>query len=260
MARMEEYYKILHFLDIHDVDRIYPCEDYFLDDEGNNITFTGDSFLFKPNRESFSQVDYVEVLLESTESFNTSDLKFNFSEFPQGYAPLLILECDESVDVPINEPYKVVFKLKKSPTMTDPARNLTGIKSVELITSNNQSFKLYDIIFRNDNASFNLEELDRFIDDGKYYILSRLHMGYDELPEDLADHVYTAAAGYAWSSKWEFEARVMNDEQKNAKSYGKWLFAIVDTAIDDWKEANDISDEDELLVVDDIVTSRPLIW
>ena len=52
----------------------------------------------------------------------------------------------------------------------------------------------------------------------------------------------------------------MNDEQKNAKSYGKWLFAVVDDAIDLYKKANGIADDDEMLLLDDLVTFKWLRW
>ena len=107
---------------------------------------------------------------------------------------------------------------------------------------------------------YTLEQLDRFIENGRYYIASRLHITEAELPFELKDHVYTAAAGYAWLSVWEFEARIMNDEQKNAKSYGKWLFAEVDQAIADYKEMKGIADDDELFVMDDLVTYTWSKW
>lgn len=81
-----------------------------------------------------------------------------------------------------------------------------------------------------------------------------------EVPPELEDHVYTASAGYGWMSVWEYEARVMNDEQKNAKSYGKWLFAVVDDAIDLYKKANGIADDELLFVVPDLVTHRGVNW
>ena len=52
----------------------------------------------------------------------------------------------------------------------------------------------------------------------------------------------------------------MNDEQKNAKSYGKWLFAEVDQAIADYKEMKGIADDDELFVMDELVTYTESKW
>ena len=52
----------------------------------------------------------------------------------------------------------------------------------------------------------------------------------------------------------------MNDDTKNAMSYGKWLFATVDKAIEDYKFANGIADEEELFVHNELVTFRPLRW
>lgn len=262
MLKAKEYYKILHFLKVETADRFYPVEDYFyeLDDEGNEhkIIYEGDSFLFETNRESFVGMDYVEVLLEATESYNTSDLKLNLSEYTQGYDPLVVLSSETNFDLIPNTPKKVVFPMDKSQTMSDVSRNLTNIKSIELITPNNSDFKIYDICFRNDNATYNLEQLDSFYEDGKYYVLSRLHM--DTIPVELADHVFTATAGYGWMSTWEYDSRIMNDEQKDALSYGKWLFAQVDKAIDLYKKAHGIADDEELFVKDDIATSRYLHW
>lgn len=262
MLKAKEYYKILHFLKQETVDRFYPVEEYFyeVDDEGveSRIVFEGDSFLFATNHESFVGIDYVEVLLESSVSYNTSELHLNLSEYAKGYDPLVVLDADGDVDLVPNQPKKVVFRVVKSQTMSDASRNFTNIKSIELVTPDNTVFKVHDVCFRNNNALFTLEQLDSFYEDGKYYVLSRLHM--DAVPLELADHVYTASAGYGWMANWEYEARVMNDEQKDALSYGKWLFAIVDKAIDLYKSAHGIADDEEMFVKDDIATSRFLHW
>lgn len=259
MLRMEEYYKVLHFLEYDGIDRIYPCEKYFLDEDGNYTSYTG-SLLWETNRETFSGINYVSVLLESDKSFSTSELQFELSEYLQGYSPLLILNPDKEEVIEPNTPTKVVFKLIKSLKMVDESRNLTGVRSCQLKAPDDLNLIIHEIAFRNDNAQYTLEELERFIENGKYYIASRLHIEEEDLPFELKDHVYTAAAGYAWLSVWEFEARVMNDEQKNAKSYGKWLFAEVDSAIDNYKEMMGIADDDELFVMDELVGYTVFRW
>ena len=262
MLKTREYYKILHFLKVESVDRIYPVEEYFweIDEETGEevpIIYEGDSFLFKTNRQQFSGLDYVEVLLESSSMFDVKDIKLNISEYEQGYDPVLVLNADNH-EVVTDTPIKLVFRIRKSQTMSEASRNLTNIKSIELVTPNNSNFKIHEICFRDNNAPFTLEQLDAFYEDGKYYVLSRLHMS--EVPPELEDHVYTASAGYGWMSVWEYEARVMNDEQKNAKSYGKWLFAIVDQAIDLYKSANGIADDDVKFIKTDLVTSKYIRW
>lgn len=264
MRKMEEYYKVLHFLKYDDVDRLYPCEEYFIDydTDGNeiNVPYNDDNLIFQPNKDTFSGVDYIEVLLESSEKFNYGELKFSFSEFVKGYAPVMELDCVNEGAVQPNTVVKAVFHINPiDNSMSIPSRNLTGVRSLVLTTPNDSLFTIHDIIFRKDNATYTLELLDRFIENGKYYITSRLHTDYKTLPEELEDHVYTAAAGYAWSSVWEYEARIMNDEQKNAKSYGKWLFAEVDDAIANWKETMQI-DEDVVYVQDTLTSSLPLRW
>ena len=52
----------------------------------------------------------------------------------------------------------------------------------------------------------------------------------------------------------------MNDEQKNAKSYGKWLFAVVDQAIDSYKVAHGIADDEVLFVKHKLVKTKPFRW
>lgn len=262
MLKAKEYYKILHFLKVETADRFYPVEDYFYgtDSEGNEVKviYEGDSFLFETNRESFIGMDYAEILLESSEPYNTSELKLNLSEYIQGYDPLVVLDSETDFELIPNQPKKVVFPVPKSQTMSDASRNITNIKSIELVTPNNESTKIHEICFRNDNATYTLEQLDTFYEDGKYYVLSRLHM--ETIPPELVDHVYTATAGYGWMSTWEYDSRIMNDEQKDALSYGKWLFAQVDKAIDLYKKAHGIADDEELFVKEDISTSRPLWW
>lgn len=262
MLKTKEYYKILHFLKVESVDRIYPVEEYFyaIDEVTGDeypIIYEGDSFLFETNRQQFSGLDYVEVLLESSEDFSVDDLKLNISEYKEGYDPVVILDA-EPHEIVLDTPIKIVFKIRKSQTMSETSRNLTNIKSIELVTPNNSAFKIHEICFRDNNAPFTLEQLDAFYQDGKYYVLSRLHMS--EVPPELEDHVYTASAGYGWMSVWEYEARVMKDTQKNAKNYGQWLFATVDEAIDLYKKANGIADDEEMFVMDDLITYRRLRW
>lgn len=257
MLKTKEYYKILHFLKVESVDRIYPVEEYFFDDEDNPVVFDGDSFLFKTNRQQFSGLDYVEVLLESSVEDNGSNLHLNISEYEQGYDPVLVLD-GESKSIPVDTPTRIIFEIRKSQTMSEASRNLTNIKSIELVTPDNSNFKIHEICFRDNNAPFTLEQLDAFYENGKYYITSRLHMM--DVPPELEDHIYTATAGYCWMSVWEYEARVMNDDTKNAMSYGKWLFATVDKAIEDYKVANGIADDEEMFVMDNLVTWKPLRW
>ena len=262
MLKTKEYYKILHFLKVESVDRIYPVEEYFyeIDEETGEevpVIYEGNSFLFKTNRQQFSGLDYVEVLLESSVECDAENLTLNISEYEQGYDPRIVLTGEKKTISP-NVPTQVIFKIRKSQTMSETSRNLTNIKSIELVTPNNLDFKIHEICFRDNNAPFTLEQLDAFYENGKYYVLSRLHM--DSVPAELEDHVYTATAGYCWMSVWEYEARVMNDEQKNAKSYGKWLFAVVDDAIESYKVANGIADDEEMFVMTELTTSRPLRW
>ena len=202
-------------------------------------------------------MDYVEVLLEATSEYSSEDIKLNISEYTQGYDPKIILDAEPKTIEP-DVPTQLVFKIRKSQTMSETSRNLTNIKAIELITPNNSDFKIHEICFRDNNAPFTLEQLDAFYENGKYYVLSRLHM--ETVPPELADHVYTATAGYCWMSVWEYEARVMNDEQKNAKSYGKWLFAVVDDAIDSYKKAHGIADDEIIFIDTDLVTHRKVRW
>ena len=259
---MNEYYRIVHFLKDATVDRLYPCEDYFYeeDEEGklSPITYTGDSFLFETNRQTFVGIDYIEVLLESSQTYSTGDITFSISEYDECYDPEMILTPDEVVDLEPNSPKRIIFTLRKTITMSESSRDLTAVRSVRLDTPNDESTTIHEISFRCFNPKYTLEELDAFHENGKYYITSRLHM--TDVPDELIDHVYTATAGYAWMSVWEFSARVMNDDQKNAMSYGKWLFATVGSAIDAYKVANGISDDDEIFVKHEITHSVPLRW
>lgn len=263
MLKAKEYYKILHFLEVETMDRFYPVEEYFyaIDEETGEeypIIYEGDSFLFKTNRNTFTGFDYVEVLLECSVECATTDLHLNLSQYLEGYDPIVVLDAEDDGVIAPNTPKKVIFKIRKSQTMSEASRNLTNIKSIELITPNNRDFKIHDVCFRDNNAMFSLEQLDSFYEDGKYYVLSRLHM--KDVPDDLVDHVYTASAGYAWMSVWEYESRVMKDTQKNAKNYGQWLFAVVDEAIDLYKKANGILDDEILFVRPELVTYRGIRW
>lgn len=261
--KAKEYYKILHFLEVETMDRFYPVEEYFYrineeTGEEEPVIYEGDSFLFRTNRETFAGFDYVEILLESSVAHPIKDIHLNLSEYLQGYDPVVILDAEGEGNLPVDTPKKLVFRIRRSQTMSEASRNLTNIRSIELVTPSNTDFKIYDICFRDENAMFSLEQLDEFYDVGKYYILSRLHMA--EVPEELIDHIYTASAGYAWMSVWEYEARVMKDTQKNAKNYGQFLLAQVEEAIDLYKKANGIADDEEMFVMYELTTSRPIRW
>ena len=257
MLKMDEYYRIIHFLKDSTVDRLYPCEDYFYEEDENGelipTTYTGDSFLFDTNHQNFVGIDYVEVLLETSEPYSTKTMEFSISEYKNGYAPEMVLSADEEITLDADTPTKVVFTIRKTKTMSEASRDLTAVRSVELLTPNNQTTTVHEISFRCYNPKYTLEEFDAFYENGKYYIASRLHM--TEVPEELQDHVYTATAGYSWLSVWEHDARIMNDDQKNAMSYGKWLVAQVDKAIDSYKVANGISDDDVKFVKHEITKS-----
>lgn len=261
--KAKEYYKILHFLEVETMDRFYPVEEYFYrineeTGEEEPVIYESNSFLFQTNRETFSGFDYVEVLLESSVAHPLKDIHLNLSEYTQGYDPIVILDAEGTGNLTVDTPTKLVFRIRKSQTMSEASRNLTNIKSIELITPSNTDFKIYDICFRDENAMFTLEELDGFYENGKYYILSRLHM--EDVPLELMDHIYTAAAGYAWMSVWEYEARVMKDTQKNAQNYGQFLLAQVEDAIELYKKANGIADDEEMFVMYELTTSREIRW
>ena len=263
MLKSREYFKILHFLKVETMDRYYPVEEYFYEEDEETgeeipIIYEGDSFLFQTNRETFSGFDYVEVLLESSVPYSYSDIHLNISQYVQGYDPIVILDVEGEGELVADTPKKLIFRIRKTQTMSEASRDLTNIRSIEIVTPNNADFKIHDICFRDENAMFSLEQLDEFYENGKYYIRSRLHM--DEVPLELADHVYTASAGYAWMSVWEYEARVMNSSENNAISYGKWLFAQVNEAIDLYKKANGIADDEEMFIMSELVTSRKIRW
>ena len=148
MLKTREYYKILHFLKVESVDRIYPVEEYFykIDEETGEevpVIYEGDSFLFETNRQQFSGLDYVEILLQSSEPFNTDDITLNISEYKEGYDPVMILDGEPHDNIIEDTPVKIVFKIRKSQTMSESSRNLTNIKSIELVTPNNSDFKIY---------------------------------------------------------------------------------------------------------------------
>ena len=141
MLKPKEYYKILHFLEVETMDRIYPVEEYFysIDEETGEevpIVYENDSFLFETNRETFSGFDYVEILLESSVAYSISDIHLNLSQYRQGYDPIVVLDADGDGELPVGVPKKLVFPIKKSQTMSESSRNLTNIHSIEIDTPN----------------------------------------------------------------------------------------------------------------------------
>ena len=69
MLKSREYFKILHFLEVETMDRYYPVEEYFCEQDEETgeeipVIYEGDSILFETNRETFSGFAYVELILE----------------------------------------------------------------------------------------------------------------------------------------------------------------------------------------------------
>lgn len=250
---MKEYYSILHYLKEATVDAQYPCQSYFKDG-----VYDKPELLFETNHKSFDGIESVEVLLKADADFNSSDLTFSFSEYVDGYVPILTLTADDELCEAGLE-HKIVFELTKKQQMATIDRILTNIKSVGLHHElENINFEIYDIVFKTESPKYTLEELEECLKDGVYYVASTLQMKEEDIPEELIKFKYTAAAGYAWMGAWEFDARIMNDEQKNAMSYGKWLFSRVDNAIDNYKKANDLVDES--VIADNIIGHSILKW
>ena len=133
MLKAKEYYKILHFLKVESMDRFYPVEEYFyeVDETGKEVPviYEGNSFLFETNRQTFTGFDYVEVLLESSATHSTSDLKLNLSQYAKGYDPIVVLEAETTETLEVDVPTQVVFRVRKSQTMSETSRNLTNIQS-----------------------------------------------------------------------------------------------------------------------------------
>ena len=119
MLRAKEYYKILHFLEVETMDRFYPVEDYFYEEDEDTgertpVTYQGDSFLFETNRQYFKGFDYAEILLESSTAYQFKDIKLNLSEYLQGYDPVVILDAENDGSLVPDTPTKLVGILTKS--------------------------------------------------------------------------------------------------------------------------------------------------
>lgn len=266
---MEEYYKVTKYLDYAKIDRHSPCQDYFVEwtvdeDTGEVIEtkkqFVGNDLLFKTNRESYKGISSVEILIEADTPFSSTDLSFEFSEYDEGYVPVLTLKAKDDVNIPADTISKVIFNLDDSRRMVETSHFLTAIQTVRiahelpLVT-----FTVLDIIFKTQEKLYTLEEIEDEIIEGEKYVISKLQLKQiTKVPESIDYLTYKSAAAWTWLGLWEFEGRKMNDEQKNAKSYGVRLLAEVDEAIERYKEANDLNNDED--VKSDIATNTVLEW
>ena len=269
MLKMEEFYKVLKYLDYAKVDRHLPCQDYFyewiVDEETGEVTenkkeFIGNDLLFETNRESYKGINSVEILIKADTPFISTDLTFEFSEYIEGYVPVLTLPATKEINVPSDEITKIVFELEEIRTMREPSYFLTALQTVR-INHNlpDVEFTVMDIVFKTAEKLYSLEDIADEILEGEKYVISKLQLkNIIKVPESIDYLTYKSAAAWTWLGLWEFEGRKMNDEQKNAKSYGVRLLTEVDEAIERYKDANDLNKEDD--VKQEIATNTILEW
>ena len=63
------------------------------------------------------------MLLQSSSVFDVKDIKLNISEYKEGYDPVMILDAEPHDGIEVDKPVKLVFKIRKSQTMSEASRN-----------------------------------------------------------------------------------------------------------------------------------------
>ncbi|WP_409200638.1 hypothetical protein [Methanobrevibacter sp. DSM 116169] len=263
MLEMKEYYQILMYLDVYRVDRHYPCQDYFRelsDDEINPDYLISDDLLFKTNYRDYKGINSVEVVLSADAPFSSNDLQFCFSEYLEGYVPVMVLDAYNDDSFNADTIVKVVFKVAdKDYQMADSTRVLTNIQTVQLKHDiQNIVFDVKDIIFKTHEPKHSLEALEENIEKGIDHVLRKLQSNIKKVPEELSHLPYKSGAGYRWLQIWDLEGYKHNDDQKNAKSYGVRLLTEVDEAIQLYKETNDLDTENDVKM--NMIDSSTMTW
>ena len=252
---MANYYNLLQFLRHIQIDRQYPIgflssDDITLTNDGtlsdeytsthdksykfSNINYTS----FQIPVRKYDTCDYLDIDVAVSEEITSSDIKIALSESKLGFPISVELECDNAITLKPNTLYKLRFTIKKTSTKLEKSTNDMG--NIANITIDFpkiiESIYISDIVFRNDNYSLTLEDLDYNIQTGKDHVLAKL--GMNEVPTELEFLIYKAGGAYSWLTIWQNEGKYMDDGDENSKNYYSRLLSDVDAIIESWLDRN----------------------
>ncbi len=248
-TRMEDYYKILHYIREFKVDRQYPysfessdnvqpsskCQLVAGSVHTNLLRFTGmtdDVIVIPTLQRDYFSIDTVEIKLTPGSELDPSKISLGFHDTMGAEVTLLTLQGSGDI-ISAGQSGAVTFKVNDQ-GMDPKSQLLSGIKSLSIhLDATLDSLDIIDIIFRNNSPVCTLESLDLGLIDGENYVRDGLQT--DTLPESLLKYKYIAAAAMTWLTRWEHEGQVMGDGTQKSKNYADRLLGIVDRAIDTYK-------------------------
>lgn len=221
---MDKYYNIMTYLKESHLDRVYP---YDFADEG--LCFTGNVNL-NTQYDDYRNIDRIELHL-ILDTIPDTDIGLSFNVFKDGVGELTTLTPKKDTDY--HTGYNIIhIRVNRNNLDNEVAKILHNVGSITF-KSNGATGTIREIIFYHDSAEYTLEELDKFYNIGKEYVLSLYNQNVpakDEitvLPSKYEFLVSMAAGAFAWLSIMEMESAPMKKQELSSNNYADRLLNTV---------------------------------
>lgn len=253
MLSMDEYYKVLHYLPRFKVDRQYPTTT-------PPPVYTGTApFFTATNHRDYTLIDHVEMKITTGGIVDPSLVTLGFCESANDTLPILTLPAVETEKTAPGRTGFLTFMVNNK-NLSQNSRKLSNIARLSIDPGQSVvDFQVKEVVFKTTGFVCTLEDLERCIKDGEDYILRELGNPL-EMPVELVQYKYHAAAAYAWLIKWEHEARVMDTGQKESKNYADRLFGLVDKVIAQYQASTEPEPEEGDEINDSLIGCTNLNW
>ena len=224
---MDKYYNIKQWLKESQLDRVYP---YDFTDEG--LPINSDDNVIVTQYDDYRDIDRIELhLILDTVPREDEDIGLSFNVFKDGVGELTTLTPKK--DTEYRSGYNIIYiRVNRNNLDNEVAKLLHNIGSITF-KSNGATGTIKEIIFYNDSAEYTLEELDKFYNIGKEYVLSLYNQkvpAKDEitvLPSKFEFLVSMAAGAFAWLSIMEMESAPMKKQELSSNNYADRLLNTV---------------------------------
>lgn len=221
---MDKYYNIMMYLKESHLDRVYP---YDFVDEG--LSFTGNVNL-NTQYDDYRDIDRIELHL-ILDTIPEEDIGLSFNVFKDGVGELTTLTPKKDTDY--HTGYNIInIRVNRNNLDNEVAKILHNVGSITF-KSNGATGTIREIIFYHDSAEYTLEELDKFYNIGKEYVLSLYNQNVpakDEitvLPSKYEFLVSMATGAFAWLSIMEMESAPMKKQELSSNNYADRLLNTV---------------------------------
>ena len=255
---MEDYYKVLSYLPKSRVDRQEP-----LALRSKSVVRNRSEIVLKTIHQDFNGTDTVELYINCNgEHIDVSKLSIGFSPLPNGNAPVLTVNANET-EIDYDNETIITFTLDDNATARDLSRKLTGIESIKFEFGEDvNNIDLINFVLKSRDFTYTLADLKTACENGQGYVLRRLNNMKNEkeeireIPDILQQYVYMAGGAYAWLTRWEYEAKPMKEPKAESNNYADRLFTQVDDAITKYLSNIENNRNEEYIRIDLFKTRR----